>query len=33
MAMQKNFALPKEKIHNKFYAILIRERSTSIRES
>ena len=29
MAMLKNFALPKEKIHNKFYEILIRERSTS----
>ncbi len=28
MAMLKNFALLKEKIHNKFYAILIRERST-----
>jgi hypothetical protein len=29
MAMLKNFALPKEKIQNKFYVKLIRERTSS----
>jgi len=29
-AMLKNFALPKEKIQNKFYAILIKKRSTCV---
>ncbi len=32
-AMLKNFALSKEKISNKFYATLIKKRSTSVKSS